>query len=89
MLFSDLGLSAELLRAIKEEGYQEATPIIERLLKRVIDKVIIPGYEPDTSIRPEPIMNGRNRQPSRRRRSAPPAGAHRGNGQGRRSRQAA
>jgi ATP-dependent RNA helicase RhlE len=62
---------------------------IERLLKRVIDKVIIPGYEPDTSIRPEPIMNGRNRRPSRGRRSAPRAGAHRGNGQGRRSRQAA
>jgi ATP-dependent RNA helicase RhlE len=72
---------------------------IERLLKRDIDKVIIPGYEPDTSIRPEAIMNGRNRRPSRGGRSnghrfggqraAPPAGARRGNGQGRRSRRAA
>ena len=54
---------------------------IERLLKRDIDKVVIPGYAPDTSIRPEPIMNGRNRRPSR--------GARRGNGQGRTSRRAA
>ena len=67
---------------------------IERLLKRDIDKVIIPGYEPDTSIRPEPIMNGHNRRPSRGgrfsgQRAAPQAGARRGNGQGRRSRRAA
>jgi len=72
---------------------------IERLLKRDIDKVVIPGYEPDTSIRPEPIMNGRNRRPSRGGRSngqrsggqraAPQAWARHGNGQGRRSRRAA
>ncbi len=71
---------------------------IERLLKRDIDKVIIPGYEPDTSIRPEPIMNVRNRRPSRGRRfsgqrAAQQAGAQararRGNGHGRRSRRAA
>ncbi len=54
---------------------------IERLLKCDIDKVIVPGYEPDTNIRPEPIMNGRNRRPSRKARG--------GNGQGRRSRRAA
>jgi len=68
--------------------------VSERLLKRDIDKVIIPGYEPDTSIRPEPIMNGRNRRPSRGRgfsgqRTGAQAGARRGNGQGRRSRRAA
>jgi ATP-dependent RNA helicase RhlE len=72
---------------------------IERLLKRDIDKVIIPGYEPDTSIRPEPIINGRNRRPSRQGRfsgqrsggqhAVPQARARRGNGQGRRSRRAA
>ncbi|MGC1307969.1 MAG: DEAD/DEAH box helicase [Phormidesmis sp.] len=33
---------------------------IERLLKREIPKEIIPGYEPDPSIPPEPIPNGRN-----------------------------
>jgi len=34
---------------------------IERLLKRDIVKAIVPGYEPDPSIRPEPISNGRNK----------------------------
>ena len=33
---------------------------IERLLKREIPKEIIDGYEPDPSIPPEPIPNGRN-----------------------------
>ncbi len=33
---------------------------IERLLKRVIPKEVISGYEPDPSIPPEPIPNGRN-----------------------------
>lgn len=33
---------------------------IERLLKRKIPSTIIPGYEPDPSIRAEPIPNGRN-----------------------------
>jgi len=38
---------------------------IERLLKRDIDKVILPGYEPDVSIKAEPIRNGGNKGPSR------------------------
>jgi ATP-dependent RNA helicase RhlE len=43
---------------------------IEKLLKRQIDQVIVPGYEPDPSIRPEPIKRGgggnsRGRQNSR------------------------
>ncbi len=39
---------------------------IERLLNRDIDKVIIPGYEPDESIKAEPIKNGgNNRRPNR------------------------
>jgi len=33
---------------------------IERLLKREIPKVVLEGYEPDPSIRAEPIQNGRN-----------------------------
>ena len=33
---------------------------IERLLKKSIEKEVIPGYEPDPSIPPEPIPNGRN-----------------------------
>ena len=33
---------------------------IERLIKRELPKEVIPGYEPDPSIPPEPIPNGRN-----------------------------
>jgi ATP-dependent RNA helicase RhlE len=32
---------------------------IERLLKRDLSKIIIPGYEPNPSIRAQPIQNGR------------------------------
>ncbi len=32
---------------------------IERLIKRDLPKVVIPGYEPDPSIKPEPIQKGR------------------------------
>jgi ATP-dependent RNA helicase RhlE len=32
---------------------------IERLIKRSLPKVVLPGYEPDPSIKPEPIVNGR------------------------------
>ncbi|MEA5464338.1 DEAD/DEAH box helicase [Leptothoe sp. PORK10 BA2] len=32
---------------------------IERLLKKDLPKVVLPGYEPDPSIKPEPIQNGR------------------------------
>jgi len=76
---------------------------IERLLKRDIEKVIIPGYEPDESIKAEPIKNGRGKQPSRGRRNNAgrkgggfkPKGrnanpqARRGRSQGRQSRRAA
>ncbi|MBD2815716.1 ATP-dependent RNA helicase RhlE [Xenorhabdus sp. Flor] len=33
---------------------------IERLLNREIPRIAIPGYEPDPSIKAEPIQNGRN-----------------------------
>jgi ATP-dependent RNA helicase RhlE len=32
---------------------------IERLLKREIPRIALPGYEPDPSIKAEPIINGR------------------------------
>jgi len=67
---------------------------IERLLKCDISKVIIPGYEPDLSIRPEPIKNGqKNRRQNHRSgggrgRFSKPRSQRGGNG-GRQSRRAA
>ena len=43
---------------------------IERLIKRNILKVVVDGYEPDPSIKPEPINNGRGRQQKGARKSA-------------------
>ncbi|OTA16440.1 cold-shock DEAD-box protein A [Xenorhabdus vietnamensis] len=43
---------------------------IERLLKREIPRIAIPGYEPDPSIRAEPIQNGRNSRDSSSRSNA-------------------
>jgi ATP-dependent RNA helicase RhlE len=51
---------------------------IERLLKRDISKIMIPGYEPDPAIRAEPIQQGRQSSPGggqtrgRNRRSGQP-----------------
>jgi len=42
---------------------------IESLLKRDIDKVIIPGYEPDPRIKAEPISKGRGQQRSNAHRA--------------------
>ena len=50
---------------------------IERLLKREIPRIALPGYEPDPSIKAEPIINGRQAGGGR--------GAPRGNGGGQRS----
>jgi ATP-dependent RNA helicase RhlE len=36
---------------------------IERLLKREIEKKVLPGFEPDPAIRAEPIVNGRRGDP--------------------------
>lgn len=44
---------------------------IERLLKREISKVIIPNYEPDPTIKAEPIINGRSTQRDRKPFSSP------------------
>jgi ATP-dependent RNA helicase RhlE len=38
---------------------------IERLLKKPIEKIVLPGFEPDPSIRPEPIENGQRSQGQR------------------------
>jgi len=53
---------------------------IERLLKRELPRVVIPGHEPDPSIRAEPILNGRggaqrSSRPAAGGRQRPDAGA--------------
>ena len=40
---------------------------IERLLKRDIDKEVIPGYEPDPRIKAEPVQRGRQQRPNAQR----------------------
>ncbi|WP_236890481.1 DEAD/DEAH box helicase [Desulfoluna limicola] len=58
---------------------------IQRLLKRKIDKVLIPGYEPDPNILPEPIRKRSNRRPTRSSRpgvNRSSQGARRSNGGG-------
>ncbi len=49
---------------------------IERLLKREIPRIALPGYEPDPTIKAEPIQNGRQSQG----RGAPRQGRPNGNG---------
>jgi ATP-dependent RNA helicase RhlE len=44
---------------------------IEKLLKNKIEKEIIPGYEPDTRIKAEPITQGRGSRPSGNRNKKP------------------
>lgn len=43
---------------------------IERLLQQEIPKVVLEGYEPDPSIKPEPIVNGRGNNNNRGRGQA-------------------
>lgn len=49
---------------------------IERLIKRDIPKTVVPGFEPDPTIAPEPIPNGR--QSRNAPRGGSPAGARGG-----------
>jgi ATP-dependent RNA helicase RhlE len=58
---------------------------IERLLEHDIEKVIIPGYEPDVSIKAEPIKNGGNKGRSRGGRNSGNRNGGRRNNQGRSS----
>ena len=44
---------------------------IEKLLKNKIEKEVIPGYEPDTRIKAEPITQGRGSRPSGNRNKKP------------------
>jgi ATP-dependent RNA helicase RhlE len=55
---------------------------IERLLKRDISKIVISGYEPDPSIRAQPIQKGRNGggKPGGRNGSGQQRGKRSGNG---------
>ncbi|MBL8380775.1 MAG: DEAD/DEAH box helicase [Burkholderiales bacterium] len=59
---------------------------IERLIKREIPRVVVPGFEPDPNARPEPIQTGSrgsNRPPSRGTgRGGNPARSGSGNGSG-------
>lgn len=56
---------------------------IERLLKRDIPKTVIPGYEPDPSIEPQPIPGAK--RPGNQRRRGGGGGYRSRNGGGRRS----
>jgi ATP-dependent RNA helicase RhlE len=56
---------------------------IEKLLKRAVEKRVVPGFEPDPNEKPEPIEAGRGQQ----RRGPRPAGQGGGRpGQGARPR---
>jgi ATP-dependent RNA helicase RhlE len=49
MLFKDLGLSAELLRAVKTKGYDEATPIQQQAIPLIIEgKDVLAGAQTGT-----------------------------------------
>ena len=49
MLFKDLGLSAELLRAIEEKGYSEATPVQQKAIPLVLEgRDILAGAQTGT-----------------------------------------
>jgi ATP-dependent RNA helicase RhlE len=52
---------------------------IERLLKKPIEKVLLPGFEPDPSIRPEPIENGKRSGQRSGQRSGKQGGQRQGN----------
>ena len=49
MLFKDLGLSAELLRAVEKQGYDEATPIQQQAIPLVVEgKDLLAGAQTGT-----------------------------------------
>jgi len=48
---------------------------IERLLKRPIPRMALPGYDPDPTIKAEPLQTGRGSRPSGPSRGAPSRGA--------------
>ncbi len=48
---------------------------IERLIKSQVEKVVVPGFEPDPNIKPEPILLGQKR-PGGQNRPAKPRGGN-------------
>lgn len=50
---------------------------IERLIGRNVPKKVIPGYEPDPSIKPEPLQKARGARPSRNRNPHPKSWSNR------------
>jgi len=52
---------------------------IERLIKRELPRLVIPGYEPDPSIKPEPIQKARGAHGGQKPAGAGRSGNHRGN----------
>ena len=49
MLFNQLGLSAELLRAVEDKGYKEATPIQQQSIPLILDgKDVLAGAQTGT-----------------------------------------
>jgi ATP-dependent RNA helicase RhlE len=71
MLFNQLGLSAELLRAIDAKGYQEATPIQQQAIPLVLEgKDILAGAQTGTGKTAGfavPILQHLQRSPGNRR----------------------
>lgn len=57
---------------------------IEKLIKRSLPKEIVPGFEVDPRIKPEPIMNGRNGPGGGGRGGQRSGGQRQGQGQGQR-----
>ena len=47
MLFNQLGLTAELLRAVDEKGYQEATPIQQQSIPLILEGRDVSGRRPN------------------------------------------
>ena len=80
------GASGEAVSLVCVDEHQLLAGI-ERLLKRDLPRVTITGFEPDPSIRPEPIPNGRN-GPARVRKPASRRPHHRGRQTGERRRNA-
>lgn len=54
---------------------------IERVLKRELERKVLPGFEPDPSIRAEPIPNGRQPRPQGEQRQGQPRPQRPGQGQ--------
>ena len=85
MLFENLGLSAELLRAINEQGYGEPTPIQQQAIPLILEgrdvlagEVDRPRYsrqavDVDGSVRwiPLNLVGGRGRTPHQSERLVP------------------